>query len=188
LWHHTPYLEGLSGKWDDIDFEAGTMRVNETLQRGGPNPVYDLVKTERGERILRMPEHLQAVLQAHRVEQAKTRLVLGPEWCELGLVFITWRGTAITPRNLQREFKAMLRAAGLPETLRVHDLRHTSATLLIKARVPIKTISAGLGHSGTGITLDLYGHVFDEMEDEAAATTDTLFPEPADPRKKAQPS
>lgn len=181
--------EVLALKWDDIDFEAGTMRVDETLQRGGPNPVFGPVKTESGERILKMPEHLQAVLQAHRAEQAKARLALGPEWCELGLVFTTWRGTAIAPRNLHRQFKGMLKAVGLPTSLRPHDLRHTSATLLIKSHVPIKTVSARLGHSGTGITLDLYGHVLDEMEDEAAATMDTLFPRPTGTKtKKAQQS
>lgn len=182
--------EVLALKWDDIDWEARTMRVDETLQRGGPMPVFGPVKTESGERILKMPEHLQAVLEAHKTAQAKARLALGPEWCELGLVFPTWRGTAIGPRNLHRQFKSMLKAAGLSMSLRPHDLRHTSATLLIKSRVPIKTVSARLGHSGTGITLDLYGHVLDEMEEEAAQAMDHLFPDPARPTdtRKAQPS
>lgn len=181
--------EVLALKWDDIDWETRTMRVDETLQRGGPTPVFGPVKTESGARVLKMGEHLQAILQAHRTEQARAKLALGPEWCELGLVFTTWRGAAIGPRNLHRQFKSILRATGLPETLRPHDLRHTSATLLIKSRVPIKTVSARLGHSGTGITLDLYGHVLDEMEEEAATAMDRLFnPADASKARKAPPS
>ena len=57
----------------------------------------------------------------------------------------------------------MLKAGGLPTSLRLHDLPNTSATLPIKSRVPVETVSARLGHSGIGITLDLYGHVLDEI-------------------------
>ncbi|HHV61790.1 MAG TPA: site-specific integrase [Firmicutes bacterium] len=167
--------EILALKWGDVDFESGTMRVDETLQRGGPNPVYGPVKTEGGVRVVKIPEYLVQVIREHQKEQKKVRLQLGSEWHDLGLVFTTWKGTAISPRNLHRQFKAMLKAAGLPETFRLHDLRHTSATLLIMSGVPVKTISARLGHSSTGITQDLYGHVLQAMEDQAASAMDRLF-------------
>lgn len=166
--------EILALKWDDVDFEAKTIRIDETLQRGGPNPIYGPVKTEDGVRVVRMPEYLIQVLREHQIKQKKARLQLGSEWVNLNLVFTTWKGTAIGHRSLSRQFKGMLAKAGLLN-IRIHDLRHTSATLLIMSGVPIKTISARLGHSSTGITQDLYGHVLQAMEDKAADVMDDLF-------------
>lgn len=176
--------EVLALKQDDLDFNKGTMVIDEKLERGGLNPLFGPVKTEKGDRILKMGRHLSAVLEAHMAELEELKKSFGSSWNCHGLIFPTANGTAISPRNLHRQFKQILRAVGLPETLRPHDLRHTSATLLIMEGVPIKTISNRLGHSGTGITQDLYGHVLQEMEEEAAEVIDDIFsPKNEEPKK-----
>ncbi|HHW17407.1 MAG TPA: site-specific integrase [Firmicutes bacterium] len=68
-------------------------------------------------------------------------------------------GTPIRPRNLTRTFKSLLSKAGLPHTIRIHDLRHTSASLALSAGVGLKTVSERLGHSSISITADIYTHV-----------------------------
>jgi integrase len=67
-----------------------------------------------------------------------------------------------------RRFKTPLKRAGLSEPIRFHDLRHASATALVRAGVHAKTVSARLGHTQIGITMDLYAHAMQEMDAEAA--------------------
>jgi len=83
------------------------------------------------------------------------------------------------PLTFSQAFKALILRAGVP-IIRLHDLRHTLATLLLKAGVHPKIVSERLGHSGVGITLDLYAHVTPTMDKDAAQRFDALFnaPEP----------
>jgi len=91
-------------------------------------------------------------------------------------VFVTPIGTPLDPRNVTREFHAMLAAAGLPK-VRFHDLWHTNATLLIAQGVDPRTIMETLGHSQISLTLNTYSHVLPKLQVEAAAKLDaTLTP------------
>ncbi len=83
------------------------------------------------------------------------------------LVFTTSVGTALDGRNVYRYFQRALAKAGLPR-MRFHDLRHACASLLIAQGVHAKVISATLGHSNIGITMDIYGHLFSDVQREAA--------------------
>lgn len=90
------------------------------------------------------------------------------------MVFTTSLGTPIEPRNYKRSFDAALKRAGL-EHIRIHDMRHTAASLLLAQSVSPKVISEILGHARVGITLDIYSHLYEPMCQEAAAKMDELL-------------
>lgn len=90
-------------------------------------------------------------------------------WQDHGLVFTTQRGTLINPSNLrQRSFIPLLKKAGLPSTVRFHDLRHTCATLLLKERARPKEVQSLLGHKTIAMTMNNYGHFIPGMGKETA--------------------
>src|SRR5207248_7552404 len=84
------------------------------------------------------------------------------------LVFASEIGTPLDQGNVTRHFKTALKRAGLSKEIRFHDLRHASATAMVRAGIHAKTVSARLGHSQIGITMDLYAHAMEEMDAEAA--------------------
>ena len=86
-------------------------------------------------------------------------------------MFCTGVGTPLIRRNVTRDFKAALRRAGLPATIRFHDLRHAHATLMLRAGVPLKVASGRLGHGSVAITADLYQHWAADMDQDAAERT-----------------
>jgi integrase len=79
------------------------------------------------------------------------------------------------PRNLLRQFKGVLRVAGLPETTRFHDLRHSAATIMLAQGVPLKTVSDILGHTDIRTTANIYGHTDDDQKRSAAEKIANLF-------------
>jgi integrase len=117
------------------------------------------------------PEALDA-LRAQHSHQAPFKLALGPDyggqWREADLVFATRSGAPLQPRNVDRQFKLALERAGLPATIRLYDLRHGNATLVLKAGVSAKVAAEGLGHASTTLFNDTYAHMLVEMDDEAA--------------------
>lgn len=91
-----------------------------------------------------------------------------------GLVFTNELGKLLQPRNLLRNFKGALKAAGLPH-IRFHDMRHTFALLSLQQGVDIKTLQSDLGHESIETTLDRYGHVNEKMKRDAAEKRSELF-------------
>lgn len=87
-----------------------------------------------------------------------------------GLVFPTEDGTPINPSNLRRHFQTVLAAAGLPLTIRLHDLRHTAASLMLARCSQLVDVSKTLGHSSTSITGDIYAHAYEEGKRKAIAS------------------
>jgi len=96
------------------------------------------------------------------------------QWQDHGLIFTTSVGTPIHPRNLLREFKTILKDAGLP-LIRFHDLRHTCASLLLNDNVSPIVVARRLGHSKPSTTMDIYGHLIPDMQTEAAEKLDELI-------------
>lgn len=92
---------------------------------------------------------------------------------ENGLIFTNSLGGPIDPRNLLRNYKQLLRDAGLP-AIRFHDLRHTAASLMLNAGIPVIVVSRRLGHARASITLDVYGHLIPTMQSEVAEKIDEL--------------
>jgi integrase len=151
--------EILGLRWADVDLDAGALRVRQTLQRIGGETITKEPKTARSRRTLALSPSLVAALVAHKDRQEFDRKRAGSRWLESGLVFTSTVGTALEARNLTREFKRHLAAAGLPASLRFYDMRHAAASLLIADGLPITVVSAMLGHALTSTTLNNYAHV-----------------------------
>jgi integrase len=147
--------EALALLWDDIDFTGMTITITKNYQRvRGVRIVGD--PKNKSTRTIPLSTALAEILTAHRAQQGKDRTA--SSWREHGLVFPSTVGTYIIPGNLHDDFKTLLKRAGLPETTRLHDLRHTCATLLLDAGVNPANVAAQLGHAKVSTTLDVYGH------------------------------
>lgn len=161
--------ELLGLKWEDVDFSRGTLRVQRNLVAAPMGePVFGAPKTNRSRRTLTLPDEALEALRFQRAKQDEDRNKLGQQYVDHDLVFATHWGTPLQARNVIRAFKAALERAGLPRMVRVHDLRHTAATLMLDAGVHPKVASERLGHSTVGITLDLYTHSVQRLDQDAA--------------------
>jgi integrase len=116
------------------------------------------------------------VLRSHRKRQKEERLRLGTLWEDNGFEFPAKTGTPMNAKNLTvRSFKPLLKRAGLPCTVRLHDVRHTCATLLLGKGVHPKIVQELLGHATIAITLDTYSHVLSNMQSEAVSAMEGVL-------------
>jgi integrase len=158
--------ELLGLRWDDIDLERATLAIRRTVEpvRGG----LTVQRPKNGrERLIELDATGVAILREHRARQGERRLKLGDAWEDPDIVLATNIGTYITPTNVTRAFIDLVARAGV-ERIRVHDLRHTAATLMLLAGTPIKVVSERLGHASIQITLDYYAHLLPAMQRESA--------------------
>ena len=159
--------EILGLRWSDVDLEAGRVRVTQALTAVHGKVAVSEPKTTRSRRSIALDPQTVAALQAHRQRQLEEQVALGIR-PEHNLVFTREDGTPVHPDRFSRWFNAHVRAAGL-ERIRLHDLRHSAATLMLRANVHPRIVSERLGHASIAITLDTYSHVLPDMQEEAAA-------------------
>ena len=159
--------------WDCVDFATGSITINKQLKKergvGGAYVLPLSTKNDKARTIVPAP-FVMDILKAQKVQQAKWRLKAGPAWegCSLGdMVFTDELGRHLIPDTVYENFKRIMRSLGFPET-RLHDLRHTFAVASIRAGDDIKTVQGNLGHATAAFTLDVYGHVTDQMKRESA--------------------
>lgn len=124
-------------------------------------------KTKSGRRCISLTDDAIRELTVHKRNQAKEKLLLGEAYQDHGLVFCREDGTMLDPRNFTRHFQNLLIKAGLPK-VRLHDLRHTHASLLLARGVHPKVVQERLGHSSITMTLDLYSHLHRESSSSFA--------------------
>ena len=168
--------EALGLRWRDVDLDARELHVVQTLTTVRYTPVFSTPKTKRSRRIVYLDVQTVAALRARRRLQREERLRAGDAWdSSLDLVFTDELGRPVHPDRITREFGAKAKAAGLAQ-IRLHDLRHTYATLALKAGVHPKIVSDRLGHATVGVTLDLYSHVSPALgRDAADSIAATIF-------------
>ncbi len=166
--------EALGLHWDDVDLDAGTLRVRCTLQRVDGKLRLEPTKTDRSRRTIALPQTVAVALRVHRARQLRERLAAGSRWQETGLVFTTGIGTPLEPRNVTRHFRNVLTKTGLP-LKRFHDLRHTCASLLLVQGVHPRVVMEILGHSQISMTMDTYSHVMPVLQHDAASQMDALL-------------
>ena len=172
--------EALGLRWEDIDFEARTLRVAQALQRVDGRLRFVEPKSAQSRRTVPLPETLAAALRAHRERQNEERLAAGDRWQETGLVFTSTIGTPLEPRNATRSFKALLARAGLPN-IQFHDLRRGCISFLAAQGVHPRVIMEIVGHSQISLTMNTYAYVLPEVQREAMAVMDYLFPDDRNP-------
>ncbi|HKY17256.1 MAG TPA: tyrosine-type recombinase/integrase [Microthrixaceae bacterium] len=163
-------------KWDAVDLNAASLAVQlncVSVGQGGKVSEHT-PKTKRGQRSIALDAATVDALRLHRKVQLEERLRLGEVWIDSGFVFCGPDGSPLHPDTLTSTFSALRRKVDVPR-ITLHDLRHTSATLALKAGVHPKVVSERLGHATVSITLDLYSHVIDDMQSEAAEQIGALL-------------
>ncbi len=188
--------ECLGLRWEDVDLDAGTLRIRRSLarapwqhgcgsvpcdgkrgadcpQRHGGGLVTGPTKTTAGERTVALPAGLTAMLRAHRTAQTAERLRVGSSWHDTGYVFTDELGGPLDPRRDWGRWKALLAEAGVRDA-RLHDARHSSGTFALLDGIDPAVVMARHGW-GSRVLLDRYQHVLVEAQRSAAARTDARF-------------
>ena len=159
--------ELLGLRWSSTDLERGTISIHETLQRITGQGLQVLpTKTASARRMIPIPKDVVTVLTGFRIKQQQDCETLGSAWKTSDLVFRHPDLRPFDPNTLSHAFSDVIKKAGM-SGVRLHDLRHTHASLMLKKHVDPKTISARLGHSSVVITLDTYSHLLPGMQEEA---------------------
>ena len=152
-----------------MDLEKGIIRIDKQLQSvPGQRGEFTLVSTKNGKgRTISAAPFVIKLLRQHRTQQNKARLAAGQLWQDGGFVFCDDVGKHLSPHTVYHNYKRIAAAIGLPDS-RVHDLRHSYAVAAIRAGDDIKTVQGNLGHHTASFTLDVYGHVTEEMKQASA--------------------
>jgi integrase len=161
--------EALGLRWADVDLATRRASIRQTVIVVDHCLAFGTPKTAKGRRQIALDPGTVAVLREHRKRQLEQRVLLGAGWPDHDLVFTLVDGSPVHPERFSREFKRRIDRWKLPH-IRLHDLRHTWATLALQAGVHPKVVSERLGHAGVAITLDTYSHVTPDMQADAAAT------------------
>ena len=165
-------------RWADVDLDAngelgGVLTVRHTIQRIKGEVVLGGTKSG-GSRTVDIDAKMVRALRLHRKRQVAERLQSGDRFVDHGLVFARPTGESWSPDGVGQAFDRVVKRAGL-ERIRLHDLRHTHATLLLAAGVNVKVVSERLGHSSVAFTLDRYVHVQPGQQAQAAADMAALL-------------
>lgn len=160
--------ESLALRWQDVDLDAASLRVRQTLYRlPGKGLVFAPPKTERSKRDAPLSPEMVADLKAHRKAQNQARLHAGDQWQDNDLVFTTALGNPIDPRNDRRAWHALLVEAGVGP-VKLHAARHTAATLMLLKGIDRHTVMELLGWSQIK-TAENYQHAVSEAKRDAIA-------------------
>jgi integrase len=159
--------EAIGLRWDDVDLDGRCLSVVQQITEVHGRGIVGTPKTKRGTRLIPIDDDTVAILRRHQEMQDVERSAWGPAWNDAGLVFTREDGRALRPEYATRHFQALAQQSGLP-AIRLHDLRHTNASLALEAGVEMKVVSDRLGHSQISVTADLYTHVSRSLGNAAA--------------------
>jgi len=156
-------------RWEGIDFETKRISIRRSrVVVGYSNVVNSEPKTARGRRIVPLDPAVVDVLRGYRARQLQERLAWGAGYQgDGGIVFTHEDGAALHPDQISNAFERLTQAAELPR-IRLHDLRHTYATLALQSGVPLWAVSDILGHASLAITSNVYRHAIPPVFEEAA--------------------
>lgn len=160
--------EALGLSWDSIDLDNGVLTISRSLvDTEWGKPTFSTPKTSAGGRTISLDEETLEILRRHRTTQLQERLLAGAGYVDHGLVFAHADGTPHHPDRVSRSFRLATAKAGLQQ-IRLHDLRHCHATMLLLAGVPAHVVQRRLGHAHVSITLSVYAAVMPSQDREAA--------------------
>lgn len=152
--------------WSDVNLEAGTITINRTATFVNDGVEYTTPKTDSSVRVLLMPDSLKAELTQWKLRQKQC--------LSSDAVCTTFDGRLLTSNRFQKLFKRALKNCGLPD-MRIHDLRHSYATLMLENNISPKIVCDILGHSSVDVTLDIYSHVLTKMQTPAVSAIESVL-------------
>jgi len=171
--------ELLALQWCDVDLILGQISVNRSLHHlRDKTLVFRAPKTAKGRRTIALPPSASLALKEQREEQGQARLMLGTQLDDGDLVFSQPGGKPLLPDSASQAWTKLAHRTGL-EGIRLHDARHTHASLMLKQGIHPKIVQERLGHASIQTTLDTYSHVAPGLQEAAAAHFDeALTPTP----------
>jgi integrase len=170
--------ELLGLRWPDVDLTSGRIAIRNTLVMVDGKPAMAEPKTAKGRRSLTLAPQVLEAVRVHRAHQAAERLSWGVDYTDSGLVVTTEDGRPMHPESLSSLFVRQAKRAGL-SPIRLHDLRHSVASILLAQGVHPKVVSEQLGHATIALTLDTYSHVIPSLQQEAAGVIAAAVLDPA---------
>lgn len=176
--------EGLGLRWEDVDLDAETVKLRQSIQRlrGDKDPetgrrkgrlVSKGLKTEASKATMKLPAFACAALREHKTAQAAEQLA-ARAWVDKGLVFATTVGTPLEPRNVNRMWGEICDRAEVVRC-RIHDLRHATGSFLFADGVDLRVIQGVLRHTRLATTSEIYVHLLEETKDAATASMEGLL-------------
>ncbi len=175
--------EILGLRWADLDLDAARLSVRHAVVAVAYE-VLDSTPKSHNARVIDLDQETVWLLGRHRKQQDDEREVWGKDYDDHDLVVAKQNGTPIHPHSFSQTFERLIKRSDI-RTIRLHDLRHTHATLALKAGVPVKVISERLGHESPAFTLKQYAHVLPGMQATAAAVVAELVRAEAEPDLEA---
>ncbi|WP_329314403.1 site-specific integrase [Streptomyces sp. NBC_01262] len=180
MWHLIAHRglrrgEACGQPWSETRLDSGSVTVSSQLVPEGADVEESTPKTASGFRIVALDDGTTAALKTHRARQEAEREKWGEAWVDTGRVFTNEDGTWLHPDRVTDLFERLVTASGLPP-IRLHDLRHVAATLMLAGGADMKTVQEMLGHSSITITMDIYASVLPELAKEAAEAAAKLVP------------
>ena len=166
--------EALGLRWADIDMERRTIRVENQMQKIEGIYTFTDLKTHRSRRTIVISQETHKALSCHKKIIERVHGKTGPQSSDLDLVFPKEDGTPRSPKTDYAQWQSALKLCGIAPR-RLHDARHTAATLMYSQSIGIETISRALGHSSSAITSRLYVHSAEEPLRNAAEAMNLLF-------------
>lgn len=169
--------ELLGLEWSNVDLEKGIINIIQTITRGkSGKPIIKKPKSKKSIRIISLPNSIVKELEEFQLHWKKEKMKMRDKWVEEEheWLFCNENGTHFYPTTPTTWWRRFINSSGV-RFIRLHDLRHTSATLLINQGVHAKIISKRLGHSGIRITMDTYGHALQSADESAAEKLDDIF-------------
>ena len=167
--------ELLALRWCDVDLLLGRVQVTRSLHRLGTGEVViRSPKSERSRRVVSLPPSAALLFQEEKEKQQRERAMVGLEVKDDDLVFRDHEGRPLRPDTVTHAWVKLVRRIGL-KGIRLHDARHTHASLMLKQGVHPKIVQERLGHASIGLTLDTYSHVAPGLQEAAAAGFDKVI-------------
>jgi integrase len=175
--------ELLGLRWQDVDFDAGILRVRKCL-KSLPDPVtgkrvlvLEELKTERSKRTIRMPRQVASAMLILRKEQTATKLRLGAAYDVRGLAIVFGDGVGAPkwPQDVRRHFQTLCGRAGIGEGWTPREQRHTFVSVLSDSGVDIEKIADAVGHVNSTVTKTVYRHQIADEITSAATVMDSIF-------------
>ncbi len=174
--------EILGLKWQNINFESKTLRVEQQLVYTKYGIIETTPKTENSRRKIVLPNSIIVILKRHKTYQDKTKKLLGTDYVDHDYVNCRENGQPFHPSSFSSKFAQLLRKIGMPH-IRFHDLRHSAATnMLLDSSLPPKIVSTILGHSDIRTTLQIYCSVMEKSMRDAAQKIERSMKQTEDPR------